>query len=118
MDFLQLGMCIDIVEICFGIANRQTWPVFDRVMTVCNTSVSLFQNKNFSLSRWIFTKFDMYIDIVDIWLGIAHWQISSIFDIIYLQHDNGRVLSFHFCFYFILSCNTVDSHYLELTYLE
>ena len=30
------------------------------------------------VNSWIFTKFDMCIDAVEIWFGIAHWQISSI----------------------------------------
>ena len=38
----------------------------------------------------------MCIDIVKICLGIAHGQISSIFDgVICPRHHNGRVLSFH-----------------------
>ena len=30
--FTQLGMCIDIVEICFGIAFRQILFIFDKVI--------------------------------------------------------------------------------------
>ena len=45
-----------------------------------STSVFLFQGNNLSNSQWIFTEFDMCIGIVEIWFGIAHWQISSIFD--------------------------------------
>ena len=38
----------------------------------------------------------MCIDIVEVWFGIAHWQILSIFDrVMCPHHDNGRVLSFH-----------------------
>ena len=55
----RLGMCIDIVEICFGIANGQISSIFDRV--ICNTSVFYFQDNNLSKSQWIFTKFDMCI---------------------------------------------------------
>ena len=29
--FTKLGVCIDIVEICFGIANGQISSIFDRV---------------------------------------------------------------------------------------
>ena len=47
-----------------------------------NTSVFYFQNNNLSNSQWIFTKFDVYIVIVEICFGVAHWQISSIFDIV------------------------------------
>ena len=42
-----------------------------------NTSVFYFLDNNLSKSQWIFTKFDMCIDIVEICSGIAHWQISS-----------------------------------------
>ena len=47
-------------------------------LSACNTFVFYFQDNN--LSKWIFTKFDMCIYIVEICFGIAHWQISSIFD--------------------------------------
>ena len=64
-----------------------------------NTSVFYFQDNNPSKSQWIFTKFDVYIDIVKIWFGIAHRQISLIFDrVIFPWHDNGIVLSFHVLF--------------------
>ena len=39
-----------------------------------------FPDDNLSKHQWIFTKLGMCIDIVEIWLGIANGQISSIFD--------------------------------------
>ena len=45
-----------------------------------NTSVFKFQDNKLSRSQWIFTKFDMFIDIAEVWFGIAHWNSSSIFD--------------------------------------
>ena len=45
-----------------------------------NTSLFYFQNNNLNKSQWFFTKFDMCIDVVEICFGIAHCQISSIFD--------------------------------------
>ena len=60
-----------------------------------NTSVLYFQDNNLSKSQQIFTKFGMYIDIVEIFFGIAHWQISSVLTEICPRHDNGGVLSFH-----------------------
>ena len=30
--FTKLGVCIDIVEICYGIANGQISSIFDRVL--------------------------------------------------------------------------------------
>ena len=60
-----------------------------------NTSVFYFQDNNVNKSKWIFTKFDMCIYIVEICFGIAHWQFSSILTVICPPHDNGEVLSFH-----------------------
>ena len=39
-----------------------------------------FLDDNLSKHQWIFTKLDMFIDIVEIWFGIAIGQISSNFD--------------------------------------
>ena len=47
--FTKLAMCIDIVEMWFGIANGQISSIFD----------------NFSKHQWIFTKLAMCIDIVE-----------------------------------------------------
>ena len=55
----------------------------------------LFADNNLSKFQQIFTKPGMCIDIVEIWLGIANGQISTIFDIIICpQRDSGRVLLF------------------------
>ena len=32
MDFTKLGMCIDIVDIWFGIVNGQILSIFDRII--------------------------------------------------------------------------------------
>ena len=37
----------------------------------------LFPDDNLSKHQWIFTKFGMCIDIVEIWFGNANGQISS-----------------------------------------
>ena len=42
-----------------------------------NTTVFYFLDNNLSKSQWIFTKFDVRIDIVEICFGIALWQILS-----------------------------------------
>ena len=39
-----------------------------------------FPDDDLSKHQWIFTKFGMCIDIVEIWFGIANGQISSNFD--------------------------------------
>ena len=60
-----------------------------------NTSIFYFQDNNLSKSQWVFNKFDMCIDIVEISFGTAHCQILSV---ICPRHDNGGVLSFHILF--------------------
>ena len=60
-----------------------------------NTFVFYFQDNNLSKSQWIFTKFDVCVNIVMICFGIAHRQISSIFDRVICPQHNGGVLSFH-----------------------
>ena len=102
MDFRQIGVCIDIVDICFRSANSRISSIFDRV--ICpNTSVFYFQDNNLSKSQWIFTKFDMCFDIMEICFGIAHWQISSIFDrVICPRHNN--VGYYRFTLYYMFIC--------------
>ena len=78
--FIKFGMCIDIMEIWFGIANRQISSNFDRVLTELSardTPIFSFPDDNLSKRQWIFTKLGMCIDIVEIWIGIANRQISS-----------------------------------------
>ena len=69
-------MCIDIVEIWFGIANGQIFTE----LSARDTPIFSFPDDNLSKRQWIFTKFGMCIDIVQIWFGIANVQISSNFD--------------------------------------
>ena len=61
-------MCIDIVEILFGIADGQISSIFDRFscLSAPDTSVCSFQDDNFSKYQWIFTKLGMCIDIVKV----------------------------------------------------
>ena len=52
-----------------------------------------FPDNDLSNNQWIFTKLDMCINIVEIWLGIANGRISSNFyGVICPRHDNGGVL--------------------------
>ena len=71
-------MCIDIVEIWFGIANGQILSIIDRV--VCLQHVFSFPDNYLSECQWIFIKLGMCIDIVVIWDGTANGQILSVFD--------------------------------------
>ena len=58
--------------------------IFLTELSACYTAIFYFQDNNLSKSQWIFTKIDVCIGIVEICCGIAHWQISSIFDKRYL----------------------------------
>ena len=64
-------MCIDIVEIWFGIANGQISSNFDIVICPRHARFS-FPDDILSKLQWIFTKLGMCIDIVEIWFGIAN----------------------------------------------
>ena len=74
MDLSRLGVCIDIVEICLGIANGQILPIFGK-LSAGPTSIFLYLDDSLSKYQWIFTKPGMCIDIVEIWFGIANGQI-------------------------------------------
>ena len=71
-------------------------------LPACESSVFLFLDNNLSKSQWIFTKFDMCIDIVEIWFGIDNGQISTIFSCPW--HDNGGLLSFHVFIFLYNQC--------------
>ena len=61
----KLGVCIDIVEICW--ANFvDFWQ-----SSACNMSIFLFPADNFNKCQRIFTELGMCIDIVEIWFGVA-----------------------------------------------
>ena len=73
----KLGMCIDIVEILFGIANGQILSNFDGVICPRHIFVSwLITQVNISG----FSPNGMCIDIVELWFGIAIGRILSNFD--------------------------------------
>ena len=105
--FTKLGMCIDIVEIWFGIAKGQISSIFDSLSYLPMTHPYFgFRTITLSKSQRIFTKLDMCIDIVEIWFGIAFGYISSIFDrVISPWHDKGGVFEIRFgiAFWYISS---------------
>ena len=43
--FTKLGICIDIVEIWFGIANGQISSIFDRVIFICPRHAHIFVSR-------------------------------------------------------------------------
>ena len=69
--FTKLGMCINIVEIWFGIANGQISSNFNGVFFLRHTQFSC-PDDNLSKHQWIFTKLGVCIDVVEIWFGIAN----------------------------------------------
>ena len=86
-------MCIDIVEIWFGIAYGQILSNFDGVTCPRHAHIFVFPDNNLSKCQGILTKLGTCIDMKEIWFGIAYWQISSMFDrVICPRHDNGGVL--------------------------
>ena len=70
--FTEFGMCIDIVQIWFGIAYGQILTE----LSAQGTPIFSFPDDNLCKRQWIFTKLGMCIDIVEIWIGIANRQIS------------------------------------------
>ena len=69
-------MCIDIVEIWFGIANGQILSNFDRI--VCPRQAHFFSFRTIACKyQGILTKLGISIDIKEIWFEIANGQISS-----------------------------------------
>ena len=72
--FTKLGMCIDIGEIWFGIANGQISSNFEGI--ICLRHTHIFVTSKY---QGILTKLGTCINIKEIWFGIANGQISSIF---------------------------------------
>ena len=93
--FAKLGMCIEIMEIHFGIANGQIPSIFHSYLPAIHQYFT-FRTITW-VNQWIFTKFDMCIYIVEICFGIALLRILSNFDRVVCpgHHGNGGVLSFH-----------------------
>ena len=70
--FTKLGLCIDIVEIWFGIANEQISSNFDGVLYPRHAHIFVFHMIT-SKCQGILTKFGTCIDM-KIWFGIAYGQ--------------------------------------------
>ena len=71
--FTKLGMCIDIVEIWFGIAIGQI------SLSAQDTPIFSFPDNNLSKCQGILTKLGTCIDMKEIWFGIANGQILPMF---------------------------------------
>ena len=68
-------MCIEIVEIWFGIANWQILSILTE-LSACDMSDFSFPDDNLSKCRWIFN----LVYALILYIGIAYGQILSIFD--------------------------------------
>ena len=64
--FTKLGMCIDSVEIWFGIANRQISSILTE-LSARDTSIFLFLDDNLSKCQWIFTKLHTFVCALILW---------------------------------------------------
>ena len=92
MIFTKFGMCIDIVEIWFGIANGQICQILTE-LSARDTPIFSFPDDNVCKCQEFLTNFDTCIDIKEVGFGIANGQISPVFNrIICPRHDNGWVL--------------------------
>ena len=63
--FTKLGMCIDIMEIWFGIANGQFRQIFTE-LSARDTPIFSFPDDNLSKEQGILTKLAICIDIKEI----------------------------------------------------
>ena len=84
-------MCIDIVEIRFGIVNGQ-------IRVICPRHAHMFLDNNLSKCQRFLTNFGRCIDIKEIWFGIANGQISSILTEL-PAHD--RIMAGYYSFTFL-----------------
>ena len=100
-------MCIDIEEICFGIANGQISSILTE-MAARNTSVFYFQDNILSKYQWTFTKFDMCIYTVEVCFEFAHLQISSILTELSVRN---MIMAGHyrFTFYLVINMNLAQN---------
>ena len=76
-NFTKLGMCIDIVEIWFGIANGQISSIFLR--SYLPETRPYFRFRTIFWVNNVLTKLAICIDFKEIWFGIVNGQISSNF---------------------------------------
>ena len=84
--FTKLSVCIDIVEIWFGIANVQILSNFDKVICLRHAHI-LFPDDNLSKCQRLLTKLGTCIGIKEV--------CSGLLGVICWQHDNGGVFLFY-----------------------
>ena len=110
--FSPNGMCIDIVEIWFWIANGQILTA----SSARDTSIFSFPDDNLSKCQGILAKVGTRIDIKEIWFGIANGHFNNFLTVICPWHDNGRVSLFYLfisawkCMLWVLIKSTLPRH--------
>ena len=97
--FTKLGMCIDIMEIWFGVGNVQISLIFNSYLPATQQYFHFWM----ITFKWIFTKLCMCSDIMEIRFATANVQISSIFNrVICLPYYSGGYYSFTFFLFLYL----------------
>ena len=92
--FTKLGMCIDMVEIWFGIANWQISSDFGG-LSVLDTPIFSFPDDNISKFQGILTSLVYALILRRSGLGLLLVKFRQFLTVICPKHDNGRVLSFY-----------------------
>ena len=98
--FTKLSMCIDIMEIWFGITNGQTATILKSVICLWHIHIFCFWTITWvNLNRF----WPNLIWALALWrsdLGLLFGTLLPIFDkVISLWHNNGRMLLFHVFIY-------------------
>ena len=67
-----------------------------------DTPIFSFPDDSLSKCQGILTRLGTYIDMKEIWFGIANGQILSMIDLVICpRHDNGGVLLFNVLFFYL-----------------
>ena len=80
----KIGLCIDIVEIWFGIALGKFRQILTE-LSARDTPIFLFPDDHLSKCQGILTKLGTCIDMKEIWFVIANGYISPKFDRVILS---------------------------------
>ena len=96
-------MCIDIVQIWFGIVMGK-FRQFLTELSARDTPLFSFPDNNLRKYQWIFTNLSMCIDIVQIWFGIVMGKfcefltVLSACDMSIFSFPNDSLSKYHWIF--------------------
>ena len=105
-------MCIDIVEISFGIVNGQICQLLTELST---QDIFSFLDNNLSKCQGILTRLGTCIDIKEIWFWNANGQISSIFTELSAHY---MIMAGYYRFTFFISFCLLVSFFFFFFYSE